>query len=562
MSSVARHIFENLSGDNAKRITAEITRYHRPPGGSGYHAATNLVTNELRNYGLDVSIETYPLDGKTVAGEGPLPLAWEPIGATIEVRSPTQEHVVDMRETTSCLAWWSKPTPPGGVEAELIDVGTGESEADFEGKDVAGKIVLIGHTERPGGWNHAARLAMDRGAIGLISDYLYYGFEPYRTRTGLPEAVQLLRLPNQLGKYDAWACSIAYPAAQRLRQLLAVGPVHLHADIQCRIFEGSGQNVLATIPGSELPDESVYYIAHTSAATCPCANCAAGPALMVEVARMLNDAIKEGTIARPRRSIKFLFIIEGMGSRTYIDEHRPELDDVKTAFCLDSVGHDQAKLKSMLLFYRHPDSYPSFINDYFAGVMERAPGDATWVFANDTDLNPVQFHQAPYTPWSDNHTWAAHGVPSPLIMSWPDLYFHTQLLTADNTDPRVFRRTGITTALAAYEIANAGFNEALIIASEVAARSQLRLETTANQAASEILAGDDAAGVAGYAKARLAYFATRDAANVAAAVSLVPPDAASEFNARIKAHQEAIEATRDRAVARVDDALAATNGGS
>ncbi len=136
----------------------------------------------------------------------------------------------------------------------------------------------------------------------------------------------------------------------------------------------------------------------------------------------------------------------------------------------------------MLLFYRHPDSSPSFLNDYFAGVMERAPKDGTWVFADDADIAPVQFTQAPYTPWSDNHIWAAYGVPSPLIMSWPDLHFHTQFLTADNTDPRVFRRAGVTTALAAYEIADAGAADALAIADEVAARAGFRLAEIANRA--------------------------------------------------------------------------------
>src|SRR4029453_6920999 len=109
------------------------------------------------------------------------------------------------------------------------------------------------------------------------------------------------------------------------------------------------------------------------------------------------------------------------------------------------------------------------------GVIERAPKDGTWVFKDDTDISPVQFVQAPYTPWSDNHYWAAFGIPSPLIMSWPDKYFHTQLLTADNADPRVFRRVGVTTALAAYEIADAGLDEDRGIRAAAAARASPRL---------------------------------------------------------------------------------------
>ena len=472
MPDVATAIHRELSGENAHATATALTAFHRPPGGAGYHAATSLVAERLRAAGLvHVEESTYPLDGETLGGHDPFP--WPGSRTTRRSRSSgrSRSRSSTSTSTSSCLAWWSTPTPPGGMTAELIDVGTGESDADFAGKEIDGKIVLIGHTPRPGGWMHAAREAMQRGAKGILSDYLFYEFTPDRTREGLPEAVQLLRLPNQRGQFDAWACGISYPAAQRLRELLKLGPVTLHADIQCRLFKGQGRNLVATIPGAERPDESVFFVAHCSAATKPCINCAAGPALMVEIARTLHALIERGEVRRPRRSIKFLFLIEGLGSRAYFDANPDLPTQVKTAFVLDSVGHDQGKLRSVLVNYKSPDSVPSFVNDYFAGVLERAPKDGTWVFKDDTDISPVQFVQAPYTPWSDNHYWAAYGIPSPLIMSWPDKYFHTQLLTPDNADPRVFRRVGVTTALAAYEIADAGLEEARVIADEVAARA-------------------------------------------------------------------------------------------
>lgn len=72
----------------------------------------------------------------------------------------------------------------------------------------------------------------------------------------------------------------------------------------------------------------------------------------------------------------------------------------------------------------------------------------------------VNFLDMPYTLWSDNKFCPVVGVPSPLLMSWPDIYFHTQLLTADNLDPKVFRRCGLATALTTLELANAGPVEA------------------------------------------------------------------------------------------------------
>lgn len=569
MNDVGSLIHRELSGEKAKELTTLITRFHRSPGSSGYHAATNLVADWLRGYGFEhLSSTRYPLDAETDVGHGPLPLAWEPLSASVRVIAPEPHEVVNLETTSSCLAWWSVPTPPGGMTAELVDVGTGESEADYDGKDVAGKIVLIGHTKRPGGWSHAAALAMQKGAKGLLSDYLFYEFAPHRTRDTLPEAVQLLRLPNQKGKYEAWACSISYPAAQRLRSLLRLGPVTVHAEIGARLFKGEGQNLLATIPGRELPEESVFFISHTSAATCPCANCAAGPALMVEIARTLKALIDRGAIRPPRRSIKFLFIVEGSGSKAYIAAHPDEVPRVQTAFCFDSVGHDQDKLKSVLLFYKNPDSVPSFINDYFAGIMDRAPRDGSWVFRNDTDISPVQFEQAPYTPWSDNHYWTAFGVPAPLIMSWPDLYFHTQFLTADKTDPRVFRRCGITTALAAYEIADAGKTEALAIAHEVAARAAFRLEETAGLAVQRVLDGvrtggaaEGAQRIADRARRELAYYAKRDAECIAAALRLVPGEVSPQMRAEVEGLGQGLAERASQAWNRIESVLSSVQGG-
>jgi aminopeptidase YwaD len=553
MRDIASALHRELSGERAHATATEITAFHRPPGGAGFHAAISLVAERLRAAGVADLVETtYPLDGETLGGHDPFPLAWEPYDATVKVVAPVQEYVVDLQTTSSCLAWWSTPTPPGGITAELIDVGTGETDEDFAGKDLTGKIVLIGHTPRPGGWMHAAREAMKRGAVGILSDYLFYEFEPDRTREGLPDAVQLLRLPNQRGQFDAWACSISYPAAQRLRQLLALGPVTLHADIQCKLFKGEGRNLVATIPGSERPDESVFFVAHCSAATRPCINCAAGPALMVEIARTLTALIDRGEIPPPRRSIKFLYLIEGLGSRAYFDANPDLPAKVKTAFVLDSVGHDQGKLRSVLVFYKHPDSAPSFVNDFYAGVMERAPKDFTWVFKDDTDISPVQFVQAPYTPWSDNHYWAAHGIPSPLIMSWPDKYFHTQLLTPDNADPRVFRRVGVTTALAAYEIADAGLDEARVIADEVAARATLRLATIEQRTMRAVLVANRAAGsgetaaqavrAVERAARQLRYQARQSAGAVVSALGL----ALSEPSSALQEENEALAATFGR----------------
>src|SRR5687767_14966107 len=124
MTDIALAIHRELSGENATATATAITAFHRPPGGAGYHAATSLVREALRAAGLTQIVEeTYPLDGETLGGHELFPLAWEPYDATVRIVGPVQEPVVDLAGTSSCLAWWSTPTPPGGMAAELVDVG-------------------------------------------------------------------------------------------------------------------------------------------------------------------------------------------------------------------------------------------------------------------------------------------------------------------------------------------------------------------------------------------------------------------------------------------------------
>ena len=108
-------------------------------------------------------------------------------------------------------------------------------------------------------------------------------------------------------------------------------------------------------------------------------------------------------------------------------------------------------------------------------MLERLPKHWGWVGRNEPDISPIVVSQVPYTPWSDNSTWAAHGVPSALFMSWPDEYFHSQLLTVDVTDPVVFAYAGAMVAASAYEVAAAGAREAHWLANWLYAKSAARL---------------------------------------------------------------------------------------
>ena len=540
---IANMLEQELSGDRALESASHLTQFYRSPGASGYHRATDFVADLFRANGLDkVWVERYPLDGETKFMNVTMPLAWEPASAELRVGSPTGRLLVSYEDAPSCLPWWTPSTPEGGTALELVDVGTGERAEDYQGQDVRGKAVLIRGTDRPSGFGHAATLAMEHGAAGIITDYLLYQTHPFRTRESLPEPVQLLRMPSN--RPSAWAMAVNYAAAEHLASLTRQGAVTVWADIQARTFAGEAQNLFADITGTDEAGQIIQFVAHSTAGTKPGANCASGPALMAEMGRVMSDLISSGRIPRPRRTIRFLVNVEGHGTKHYVHNHRGEIERTIAAIALDSVGHDQEKCKSALLFYHSPDSLPSFINDYYVGLIESAPKETRWVFSEGNRIPLVNFTDLPYTPWSDNHYYPAFGVPSPLLMSWPDLYFHTDYLSADNLDPMVFRRCGITTALAALELANAGPSEVQSIMREVGNRSQFRL----GRIALEAKAGAEEART----RKRLTILARRDRQAVESALVLV--DAEEQ-----RRHPE-LESTRDQVQREIGDRLEQTMG--
>ena len=497
-------IQEELSGQTALESATHMTHFYRSPGASGYHLATDYVAQLFRNNNMDkVWVERYPLDGETKFLTQNMPLAWEPLKAELRIGNQNGTLLVSYETSPSCLPWWTPSTKEGGVAVDVVDVGTGDNPDDFEGKNVEGKAVLVRSTTVPGSFGQAVNLATAYGAIGVITDTLLYPTSPFRTRESLPEPVQLLRMPSNTPKI--WAIVVNYPAAEQLASMARHGGAKVWVDIQAKTFKGEAQNLYADITGTDKSSEFIHLVSHSTAGTKPGANCASGPALMAEIGRVITTLIADGQIPRPRRTIRFQVNVEGQGTKHYVDSHPNDVDNTIVSFALDSVGHDQHKSKAALLFYHSPDSVPTFINDYFVSLMEETPKETRWVFSNDNEIPFVNFTDLPYTPWSDNSYYPSLGKASPLLMSWPDLYFHTDHLSAEMLDPAVFERCGITTTLAALELAYAGSQEAIKIMQEVTARSEFRL--------SRIALNNN--GSAAYVKKRLVHFANRDQAAVA-----------------------------------------------
>lgn len=490
-----------FSPDRARETAVEMTNYYRAPGTSGFHAAMDTVEEQLRDAGLDVSVDHPTIED-----------AWEPNDASLSVVEPETEKLIDYETAPACIAWASSATN-GPEQFEIVDVGTGERNADFEGKDLEGKVAFVNGTERRPGWWEAAKNAVDRGARGVITDYMLYQTPGVREPELVPEAAQLLRLrpPEMFVDEDVWAFSIPHESSEVLREYLADGPVTVEADVDVDVFDSDLPYVEAAIPGREKPDETILFCGHASGIK-PGANCAEGTGLVVELARALQSLVDAGEL-EPKRSITFILGGEGPVSEHYLDTHPDAAEDVVTTLTYCSTGHKQDETQSTLLLSSSPDSVRHYTNDYLAELVDLSPKEADWIGKEGgQELPLVSLTQHYYTPWSDNTRFAAADIPAPLFMSWPDRCFHSQLLTEDVIDKRALRRSALVSGVAALELATADDQTAESIAQIVAGRASDRLR----RLGSRYTTGD----IDDRARRHLRYVAERDVAALRSAAEL------------------------------------------
>src|SRR5205823_13414361 len=148
--------------------TRQIIQYHRIQGSPMMaEVARQVVFPALKAAGLEARIEQFPSDGKTKYGTFISPMAWEMRGGELWVESVAGEkdfqplRFCRYEDVPMCVSTYSK----GGEWAgELVDVGKGTSDADYQGKDVKGKVAM--------GYGYArdvVRLAVQKyGAVGTL----------------------------------------------------------------------------------------------------------------------------------------------------------------------------------------------------------------------------------------------------------------------------------------------------------------------------------------------------------------------------------------------------------
>jgi hypothetical protein len=462
--SVVAALSQELSGETAKSNLEFIARQHRMRGSRGFRAAADHIVKQLHEYGLtDARVEQFPADGKIFYGTQKSRPPWDAeFAELLELRATEAVGTKPAR----LASWDAEPvtlaqdSESGEATADLVDVNNGTSESDYTGKDVRGKFVLTAAQPGP-----VARLAVERfGAAGIIS------YAQNQRTAWWGENENLIRW-GHLDTFAAkptFAFMISPRVARNFQARLARGEkIRLYANVRAGKHSGFYDIATATIPGADpnLRNEEIAFSCHLDHQRPGANDNASGSVAILEVARALNKLINEGKIARPARTIRFIWPPEIEGTITLLNA-RPEIASrIKAVIHMDMVGGGP-ETKAIFHVTRGPASLPSFVNDV-AEHFGQFVNDQSARFAKGANVpypmfapkggkEPLQAEMAEFSMGSDHQVYAdsSFGIPAIYLNDWPDRYIHTNLDTPANIDPTKLKRAAFIGAASAYFLAN------------------------------------------------------------------------------------------------------------
>jgi aminopeptidase YwaD len=479
-----------FSGQNCMENLHRIVRYHRIQASPGYRAAALDCLDRLRQSGLDAHLTAYPATGRHREWTSLTPREWECRDAELWLLGPDgsrTRRLAWFQEMNLSLIQRSCATPAEGVTAELAVVDDAESAASWAGRaDLAGKLVLVGNGDIHRMLDHARQA----GAAGLLTARMTYN-PPVRPVGDLPDALQYTSFWWSEGEPQGWGFVLSTRQGDELKALLRQGPVRLFARVDAHCYDGTIENVEAVIPGTG--DEEVLVVAHLCHPKPSANDNATGPATVMEVARVLRKLIDQGQLPKPRRTIRFVFPPEMTGTFAHLAARTPEQQaKIACALNVDMVGQKQDVTGSVLLCEYPPLACPSFAGDLMALVLREVAAESAPLSGTGPRYALFRHATVPFSGGSDHYILAdpTVGVPCPMIIQWPDRFYHTSADTPDRSDPDMMRRVGLMTAIYAYFAASAGPAEARWLAGEMAALFPGQLHEALGGAADpEALAG-------------------------------------------------------------------------
>jgi len=499
-------LVNEISGDVAFEHIRVFTRYHKPTGSDGFEAVARYFEAKAKEYGLeDVRYIRQPFEGQN----------WTATLGELWLTEPEARRLAFTPEVQLSLADYSRPTDI--PSAELVDVGDGVADADYAGREVAGKVVLAS--------GPAARVMEEavwkRGALGLV----LFTMSPRRIHD-FPDQLQYMRIPlaNSDGtKQGTFAFELSNREGMYLRREMAARatPYKVRVKVEAEFSPSPYQAIVeAVIRGTEIHDQDIVLTGHLQEEKFSANDDGSGCANVLELARAFKKMIDEGKMPRPRRDIRFWWVNENRSEDQYFADHPEEARQMLANINQDMSGAKQS-VESRVQFVTFPPfSRASFLGDVVESVISTlVAGNTSYLSAHaakqmrypwmDTEeLHPSKGIYArlgtrerydarviPFHNSTDSQTFnqGVVGVPATTFTNWPDENIHSTSDDLWQVDATQLKRNNVAVAAMALYLANAGDADIPVLAAHMLGKSLERMSRDA-RIALELVAAAPAAG--------------------------------------------------------------------
>jgi peptidase M28-like protein len=495
-----RLLVNELSGDRAFETLRITTQWHKPSASEGFFAVARHVMERAREAGLedvkwiDQVASSTPWTGRSaeawlVEGDGP---------------DAKETKLASVAEVGTSLADYSRPAK---VTAEIVDVGSGESAADYSGKDVRGKIVLAYGSPV----TVMEQAVWKRGGAGILA----WSSTRLNALADAPDQVAWQHVPEKdgpKGEKTTFAFVLSARDGKALsdrlrgeatRRIFATGGETSLPKLRARVVvdsvvasERKTAMVEGRLRGSDPTLPEIVLTAHLQESKFSANDDQSGVASILEIGRTLTRLVAEGRIPRPRRGIRFWWADEIYSEYRYFADHPGEVTKVLANLNQDMVGARQSTGGRVQHMTRTPWVRPSFLADVEESILEMVVAGNTGylpafqaqsippgvpfskpIFSRLGTREPYHARAVPYFSNTDhmvfNDSWV--GVPGTTLTNWPDEFIHSSADDVWQIDATQIERNAFIVAATALWLANAGEPEASRAASYVAGRALGRI---------------------------------------------------------------------------------------
>jgi hypothetical protein len=420
-----------VSGERALASVRTLARFHRVQASPGLDRAADWLAGELERAGLRVGIERVPGDGRTRFLGHLMPQGWDCARGLATLHGDGPARVISDVSTQPLSIILRSVAARGRYPIVALDDGT--EAVHYEGIEVRGRVVLT-----RGDVHRVHELAVvARGAAGLLS----FGrrlLPPVRGEHTDPDAIAYTSFWWSEREPRGWGFAISPAEAERLRERLAAGtPLELEVEIDSRAFDTTIPLVSGSLPAADPAAREVLIVSHLCHPQPSANDNASGVAANLEAARALAALRRSGALPATRHTIRHLWMPEFTGTFAWLS---PRADSAPQALVaalnLDMVGEDQQQCGSTFLL-EHPPCFSASFAETLIGEIRRRSADWVLSYAGPGHVPVPRMGEVPFSGGSDHAVFLDPGfnVPCPMLIQWPDRYYHSSLDTPDRCDP-------------------------------------------------------------------------------------------------------------------------------